>query len=163
LIPLTVPEVRRLLHLLTEPPERHGFLRHWSRWRRAHQAVARRGHGAARARARPVARSPALPAPSPPPEDWQLPAALTDAQWARVQSLLPPRAPVGRPPRDTRAVFAGVLWVLQTNASWRALPAEYGPWRTIYGRHRAWVATGLWPRLIAALNDTKTSATEVSL
>jgi transposase len=61
-----------------------------------------------------------------------------------------------RPPRDTRTVFAGVLRVLRTHASWRTLPPQYGPWRTVYGRHRTWVATGLWPRVIDALKDTLT-------
>ena len=96
LIPLPVPEVRRLLRLLTEPPERHGFLLRWSQWRRAHEAVARRGHVAARARARPVASSPPSSS-SPGPDDRPPPAELTNAQWARVRPLLPPRAPVGRP------------------------------------------------------------------
>jgi hypothetical protein len=45
LIPLTVPEVRRLLYRLVvrilAPPE--DVLR-WSRWRRLHQARARRAH-----------------------------------------------------------------------------------------------------------------------
>jgi Putative transposase of IS4/5 family (DUF4096) len=158
-----VPEVRRLLRLLTEPPERHGFLLRWSRWRRAHQAIARRGHIAARARARTVASSPPPPTSSPRPDDRPLPAELSDAQWAGVQSLIPPRAPVGRPPRDMRTVLAGVLWVLRTHASWRALPAAYGPWRTIYGHHRLWLATGLWPRLLDALHDTQPSTPEVSL
>lgn len=152
-----MPEVRRLLRLLTEPPERHGFLLRWSRWRRAHQAVARRGHIAARARAQPVAGVRDRPAPPPRPAERPLPGELTDAAWARVQPLLPPRAPVGRPPRDTRTMLAGVLWVLRTHASWRALPPEYGPWRTVYGRHRLWAARGLWPRILDALDDTPTS------
>jgi hypothetical protein len=152
-----VPEIRRLLRLLTEPPERQGFVLRWSWWRRAHQAVARRSHSAARARARPAVSSPVSTVAAPAPVDRPLPPELTDAQWARVRSLLPPRAPVGRPPRDSRIVLAGVLWVLRTHASWRALPVEFGPWRTIYGRHRLWVATGLWPRILDALNDTTTS------
>ena len=45
LIPLTVPEVRRLLTRLvwteTQPPD---FILYWSRWRRRHQARARRCH-----------------------------------------------------------------------------------------------------------------------
>ena len=45
LIPLTVPEVRRLLWRLVwrtrAPPE---FVLAWSRWRRRHQAQARRCH-----------------------------------------------------------------------------------------------------------------------
>jgi transposase len=85
------------------------------------------------------------------------------SSWARVQPLFPLRAPTGRPPRDSRAVLAGVLWVLRTHASWRALPTEYGPWPTIYGRHRLWVRTGLWPRIVDALNDTSTSTPQVSL
>ena len=45
LIPLTVPEVRRLLWRLvwrTLPPP--AFVLAWSRWRRRHQAQARRCH-----------------------------------------------------------------------------------------------------------------------
>jgi hypothetical protein len=45
LIPLTVPEVRRLVYRLVvrilAPPE---AVLHWSRWRRLHQARARRSH-----------------------------------------------------------------------------------------------------------------------
>jgi hypothetical protein len=49
LIPLTVPEVRRLLAALIwhQPPEATAVL-DWSRWRRRHQARARRCHYAAR-------------------------------------------------------------------------------------------------------------------
>src|ERR1019366_6052076 len=45
LIPLTVPEVRRLLGPLiwTQPPEATAIFA-WSRWRRRHQARARRCH-----------------------------------------------------------------------------------------------------------------------
>ena len=45
LIPLTVPEVRRLVYRLVvrilAPPE---AVLHWSRWRRLHQARAMRSH-----------------------------------------------------------------------------------------------------------------------
>jgi transposase len=163
LIPLTIPEVRRLLRLLTKPPERRGFLLHWSRWRRAHQAGARRGHIAARARAHPVVSDQPATVSRPAPVAPRPPVELTDAAWARVQPLFPPRTPLGRPPRDTRIVLAGILWILRTHASWRALPPEYGPWRTLYGRHRLWVATGLWTRILVALNDTPTSKAQVSL
>ena len=83
---------------------------------------------------------------------------LTDAHWARIQPLLPPPAAVGRPPVDARAVLAGVLWVLHTDASWRALPSDFGPWPTVYSRYRQWRLSGLWPRLFQALHDTTTAA-----
>ena len=92
-----------------------------------------------------------------------MPAELSDAEWARVQALSPPRAPTGRPPRDTRTILAGVLRVLRAHASWRALPPAYGPRRTVYGRHRLWVATGPWPRILDALHDIQPSTPQVSL
>ena len=36
----------------------------------------------------------------------------------------------GRPPRDTRAVLNGVLWILRTGARWRELPKKYPPYQT---------------------------------
>jgi len=44
LIPLTIPEVRRLLLLLTQAAETREQGLHWSHWRRRHQARARRSH-----------------------------------------------------------------------------------------------------------------------
>lgn len=154
--------MRRLLRVLTAPAERQGFHLRWSTWRRAHQAVARRGHVAARARARPALTVPE-PAAPPPAAPCPPSAGLTDAQWGRVQPLLPPPAPVGRPPRDARTILAGVLWVLDAHASWRELPADIGPWQTVYRRYRHWCATGLWPRLLQALSDTDAPELEVSL
>ena len=80
-----------------------------------------------------------------------------------MQPLLPPRAPVGRPPGDNRVVLAGILWVLRTGAGWRALPREFGPWHTIYSRYRRWRLAGLWPQLVQGLQDSATTAREVSL
>jgi hypothetical protein len=45
LVPLTVPEVRRLLvALVWTVPVEPGFVLAWSGWRRRHQARARRAH-----------------------------------------------------------------------------------------------------------------------
>src|SRR5215213_7381490 len=59
LIPLTVPEVRRLVLAMGEVAERRSFRLGWSRWRRAHQAVAARCHAARQGRqdARPPTRA----------------------------------------------------------------------------------------------------------
>jgi transposase len=50
-------------------------------------------------------------------------------------------------------VLAGILWVVRSGASWRAMPAEYGKWETAYKRYRHWLDTGLWPRILAALAE----------
>ncbi|MCA1838275.1 MAG: hypothetical protein LC674_05815 [Actinobacteria bacterium] len=44
MLPLTAPEVRRLLLVLTRPIQERSYLLHWSRWRRRHQMRAKRCH-----------------------------------------------------------------------------------------------------------------------
>jgi hypothetical protein len=44
LIPVTAPEVRRLLTVLLLSREQRQHRLHWSRWRRKRQADARRSH-----------------------------------------------------------------------------------------------------------------------
>ena len=142
-----MPEVRRLFLALTGSREQRRFRLQWSRWRRAHQAVAARSRALRRAkvRDRPLVRL----VPEPPASG---PAELTDAEWERVRSLLPPqRPPTGRPRHDHRTILSGILRVLRTRSSWRDLPLEFGKWETAYKRYRLWRDTGLWRRLLAAL------------
>lgn len=149
MIPLTAPELRRLLLALAEPPERFGFRLAWSAFRRRHQASAKRSRAARRAQRQP-ARS-AIPSIR------VLPSGnleLGDEQWARVSPLLGPRQPpTGRPANDHRTVLSGVLWVARTGSAWRDLPAHFGPWRTVHSRYRRWRQAGLWPRIIEALQQ----------
>ena len=76
---------------------------------------------------------------------------LTDEQWARVAGLLPVTTGRGRPARHQRQHLEGLLWLRQTGASWRSVPAAYGNWETLYSCYRLWQATGLWQRLLDRL------------
>jgi transposase len=77
---------------------------------------------------------------------------LSDAQWERLQPLLPPQQPTtGRPAHDHRLIINGILWRLATGVPWRDLPERYGPWQTVYSRFRRWQQAGVWDRLLAAL------------
>jgi hypothetical protein len=142
-----VPEVRRLLLALVEPPERFSFHLAWSAFRRHHQAVAKACHAARRGRL--------VPGQSSYPQVQVLQAmshALTDQQWTRISPLLPPQTPaVGRPPLDHRRILAGMLWIAGTGANWRDLPVEFGPWQTVYSRYRHWRRQGIWQRVLDAL------------
>ena len=119
----------------------------WSRWRRAHQAVAARCHAA-----RHELQRGAPPPTRAAPPSAAVPARLTDAEWHLVHPLLPPPQPAtGRPRHDHRPVLAGILWVVRSGASWRAMPQECGKWETAYKRYRLWCATGLWERILETL------------
>jgi hypothetical protein len=106
LIPLTVPEVQRLVLALSEPEEGFGFRLGWSRWRRRHQAGARRGHLARRLREQPV------PCGSPgPARRLEANPELSEERWARLAPLLPPQKPArGRPAINHRQIVEGMLW-----------------------------------------------------
>jgi hypothetical protein len=145
-----VAEVRRLVLAMGEAAERRAFRLGWSRWRRAHQAVAARCHAARRA-----PREAALPPTRAAPPLASAEAGLTDAEWRRVAPVLPQQKPaIGRPRHDHRTVLGGILWVVRSGASWRAMPTEYGKWETAYRRYRLWRDTGLWQRILETLAES---------
>ena len=78
---------------------------------------------------------------------------LSDAQWERLRPLLPPQLRVGRgrPAKDHRTIVNAILWRLATGVPWRDLPERFGPWRTVYSRFRRWQRSGVWERVLAAL------------
>lgn len=69
---------------------------------------------------------------------------LTDEQWQRIEPLLPKLSSRGRPWRDDRLVFEGVLWVLKTGARWRDLPEPYPSPSTCWRRLKLWEERGVW-------------------
>ncbi len=75
------------------------------------------------------------------------PSDLTDAQWVRLEPLLPPMRPGGRPrTRPLREVIDALRYVLRGGIAWRALPHDYPPWQTVYHSFRAWRLDGTWER-----------------
>jgi transposase len=78
---------------------------------------------------------------------------LTDEQWALLEPLLPVERTgcQGRPWIAHRKVINAVLWRTRTGAPWRDLPATYGSWQTVYGRHRTWSGDGTWDRVLREL------------
>ena len=45
----------------------------------------------------------------------------------------------------------GVIWRTRTGWPWRDLPAAYGTWQTVYGRHRRWSSEGTWEQMLHPL------------
>src|SRR3954466_10816347 len=77
---------------------------------------------------------------------------LTDEQWALVEAHVPrSKARTGRPSSDPRQMLDGIFWVLHTGAPWRDLPERFGPWQTVYDHFRRWRKSGVFARMIEAL------------
>jgi transposase len=77
---------------------------------------------------------------------------LTDAQWARLEPLLPmPKRP-GRPSRWTRRqLIDGMRWRVRVGAPWRDVPACYGSWQAVYALFRRWQRAGTWAAILTML------------
>ncbi|WP_435882406.1 IS5 family transposase [Streptomyces kronopolitis] len=74
---------------------------------------------------------------------------LTNAEWHRLESFLPRGGARGGRWSDHRRVINGVLYRVRTGVQWRDLPERFGPWETVYKRHRRWSADGTWAMLLS--------------
>jgi len=67
---------------------------------------------------------------------------VSDELWIRLAPILvidKPRKKSGRPVRDARAIFNGLIWLDRTGSQWSQLPRRYGPKSTVHERFSAWV------------------------
>ncbi|WP_455678581.1 IS5 family transposase [Streptomyces angustmyceticus] len=86
---------------------------------------------------------------------------LSDAEWERLRPFLPvSNRRCGRW-RDHRQVIDGILHRVRTGVQWRDLPERFGPWKTVYERHRLWSADGTWERLLQQVQAAADAAGEV--
>ena len=79
---------------------------------------------------------------------------VDDALWTLLAPILrsdKPRKKPGRPRRDDRAIFDGLIWLARTGAQWSQLPREFGPKSTVHERFSEWVETGALERAWAVL------------
>ncbi len=70
---------------------------------------------------------------------------LTDAQWALIESLLPPASGRGRAPaHELREVLNAILYLEKTGCQWRFLPKDFPPYTTVNWWFNKWKREGVW-------------------
>ncbi|MFF8513262.1 IS5 family transposase [Streptomyces sp. NPDC015492] len=78
--------------------------------------------------------------------------SLTDAQWARIEPLLPDQTPRrGGRWRDHRQVIDAIAFKYRTGTPWVDLPEHFGSWKGAHNRLRKWAADGTWERVFTTL------------
>ncbi|MGW0468468.1 IS5 family transposase [Streptomyces sp. NPDC003027] len=78
--------------------------------------------------------------------------SLTDAQWARIEPLLPDRTPKrGGRWRDHRQLIDAIAFKYRTGTPWTDLPEHFGSRKGAHNRLRKWAADGTWERVFTAL------------
>jgi putative transposase len=87
-------------------------------------------------------------------ESKRYPTDLSDDEWRCIGSHLPEHTGQGRPRlHGLRAILDAVFYVLKSGCSWRLLPREFPPWKTVYDWFRRWRIDGTWERLNAELRE----------
>ena len=77
---------------------------------------------------------------------------LTDAEWALIARMMPPRRRLGRPREvNLREIVQAIFYILSSGCQWRALPKEFPPYSTVQGYFYAWRDTGRWQQIVEAL------------
>ena len=83
---------------------------------------------------------------------------LSDAQWARVEVLLPRHGGCGgkgRPAKyPRRAMVNALLYQARTGCQWRLLPpGHFPPWNSVWELFSRWREAGVLKAVHAALRD----------
>jgi transposase len=82
------------------------------------------------------------------------PSDTTASEWALLEPLLPTPAcrtkRGGRPEaHPRREIVDAIRYIVDNGCKWRALPADFPPWRTVYGFFARWARVGV----VAAIRD----------
>ncbi|MFD8003864.1 IS5 family transposase [Streptomyces mirabilis] len=86
---------------------------------------------------------------------------LSDAEWERLRPFLPASNRRCGRRRDHRQVIDGIPHRVRTGVQWRDLPERFGPWKTVYERHRLWSADGTRERLLQQIQAAADAAGEI--
>ena len=78
---------------------------------------------------------------------------MSEEQWEQIEALFPSNVgKEGRPFADHRTVVEGIVFRYRTGCPWRDVPRDvFGPWQTLWKRHRRWSFDGTWDRVLAVL------------
>ena len=75
---------------------------------------------------------------------------FSDAQWARIEPLLPTDVR-GKKRVDDRRVLSGIVRALRCGGRWTDCAGVYGPKKTLFNRFVRWAERGIWEDIFSAL------------
>lgn len=79
---------------------------------------------------------------------------LTDAEWNRLEPLVPAAKPGGRPPKHARReIINGICYAIRSGGAWKLLPHDLPPWRTVYHYFWLWRRQGIWEQIHGTVRE----------
>jgi transposase len=81
------------------------------------------------------------------------PDDLTDQEWEQIQGLateqLNPRGRKGK--YSKREMLNAIFYLLRSGCSWRLLPHDFPPWKSVYAQFSKWKRTGTFMKIYECL------------
>ena len=79
---------------------------------------------------------------------------MTEARWKRLAPLIEAVRPRGKTEHhDLRRTIEAIIWRHRNGATWRAIPAELGPWWRAAQTFSRWGHLGVWERLLSPARE----------
>lgn len=86
---------------------------------------------------------------------------IAKAQYERIAGYFPIQR--GNVKTDNRDFINAILYIAENGCKWRALPAEFGKWQTIYKKFSRWAKSGVMQRIFAALQAEEIIAIHIEV
>lgn len=81
------------------------------------------------------------------------PSDLQATEWEMISHYFEPTDPRGRKPTHTKlSIVNAILYVVEGGIKWRMMPNDFPKWPTVYDYYRQWNRSGLWEKVLDALN-----------
>jgi transposase len=81
------------------------------------------------------------------------PDDLTDREWELIKDLateqLNPRGRKGK--YSKREMLNAIFYLLRSGCSWRLLPHDFPPWKSVYAQFSKWKRTGIFMKIYERL------------
>jgi transposase len=82
------------------------------------------------------------------------PSDLNEAEWAKLDPLIPRARKPGRPEKyPKRTILNAIFYLVRSGCAWRMLPNDLPPWKLVWHYFSHWKKQGVWVRLNDALRD----------
>ncbi|MCP5470066.1 MAG: transposase [Chlamydiales bacterium] len=81
------------------------------------------------------------------------PDDLTDQEWEQIQDLATKQFnPRGRKGKySKREMLNAIFYLLRSGCSWRLLPHDFPPWKSVYAQFSKWKRTGTFMKIYERL------------
>jgi transposase len=74
---------------------------------------------------------------------------IPDVLWKEIEKIIPiKKTKIGRPEKDNKMAFEGVLHILISGSQWKLMPEKFGRPSTVHEKFMKWCRTGIFKRML---------------